>query len=324
MHTDSMLDALDGLSVGDAVGWEFPLMRGTSVSELPTGTYPAGRWRWTDDTEMACSVVAELLTHSCIEQDRLATAFAQRCDPARDYGFATVGNLRQIRDGAPWREVSAAAFEGRGSCGNGAAMRVAPLGAYFAGDPDRIVAEAIRSAEVTHMHPEAALGAAAVALAAGHAAQARRTGTRPAPADFLTAILHHLDDSETTRLIHRAHALLGASTEKAAGELGNGSRVLIQDTVPFTLWAAATHLHDYPTAITTCLEADGDIDTTSAITGGIVAAYTGGTPSGIPANWLTAREPLPRWFESARQTRQRKPAGFRRISRWLTPRRLDG
>jgi ADP-ribosylglycohydrolase len=35
----------------------------------------------------------------------------------------------------------------------------------------------------------------------------------------------------------------------------------------------------------------GDIDTTAAITGGIVAAHTGA--DGIPPAWREAREPLP-------------------------------
>jgi ADP-ribosylglycohydrolase len=45
-------------------------------------------------------------------------------------------------------------FGGNGSFGNGAAMRVAPLGAYFAADPDRAAAEARLQAEITHSHVE--------------------------------------------------------------------------------------------------------------------------------------------------------------------------
>jgi len=83
------------------------------------------------------------------------------------------------------------------------------------------------------------------------------------------------------------------SVAEAAYALGNGAQVLAQDTVPFALWVAATHLDDYPAAILACVEAGGDIDTTSAIVGGIVAAHTG--VDGIPAEWLAAREPLPDW-----------------------------
>ncbi|MFF0528358.1 ADP-ribosylglycohydrolase family protein [Nocardia amikacinitolerans] len=317
MRVDLMFDSLDGLSVGDALGAEFPIMR-RSISDLLAGNLPAGTWGWTDDTEMACSVVAELRSYGAIDQDRLAAAFAERFEPRRDYGFATVGTLRRIRDGVNWREAAGAAFDHEGSCGNGAAMRVAPLGAFYADDPDKVIAEAVRSAQVTHLHPEGVIGAVAVALAAGRAAHARLVGTLPTPKEFITAVLDRLDDSDTSRLIRRARTLLGATTEEAAAELGNGSLVTAQNTVPFTLWVAATHLNDYRTAITTCIAADGDIDTTSAIVGGIVAAYTGtgGRPGpiiGVPQVWLSAREPLPSWINPARRTRRRK-------NFWIRPR----
>ena len=35
-------------------------------------TLPPGTWQWTDDTEMACSVVAVLHAHGAIDQDALA------------------------------------------------------------------------------------------------------------------------------------------------------------------------------------------------------------------------------------------------------------
>ncbi len=49
--------------------------------------------------------------------------------------------------------------------GNGAAMRVAPIGAYFADDLDKVLYYAQASAEVTHAHIEGIVGAMAVAVA---------------------------------------------------------------------------------------------------------------------------------------------------------------
>ncbi|MGY0500867.1 ADP-ribosylglycohydrolase family protein [Nocardia sp. FBN12] len=300
-----MLDSLDGLSVGDALGAQFFIM-GRSLSSLRSGNPPLGPWDWTDDTEMACSVVAQLHRYQEIDQDRLAAGFARRFSPERDYGHATVTTLRRIRDGKPWKETAGAAFEGQGSCGNGAAMRVAPLGAYFYDDPQRVVTEAIRSAQVTHMNHEGVSGAVAVAVAAGQAAHLRGTRNSCTPTEFLTTVLGHLEPGETTHGIGRARALVGTTVAEAAHELGNGSRVKAQDTVPFALWAAATYLDDYPAAVAACIEADGDIDTTCAITGGIVAAYTGtATETGVPQNWLAAREPLPAWVATIDRSRRR-------------------
>ncbi len=176
-------------------------------------------------------------------------------------------------------------------------MRVAPLGAYFAGRPDRAAEQAALSAEVTHRHPEAIVGAMVVAVAASHAAATR--GNHCSPSELLGAIEPYLIAGRTTDGIRRARKLLDRSVAEAAYELGNGAQVSAQDTVPFTLWAAASHLDDYPAAITACVEAGGDADTTAAIVGGIVAAHTGagtrGLTRGIPEPWLASREPLPPW-----------------------------
>ncbi|GAB3261777.1 ADP-ribosylglycohydrolase family protein [Kineosporia babensis] len=291
-HLQLCRDSLDGLSVGDALGAQF-FVPGTSVSELVAGRPPASPWPWTDDTEMACSVFAELRDFGKIDQDRLASAFAHRYEPYRGYGAGSVVLLRQVRDGAAWQQAAAAAFDGKGSMGNGAAMRVAPIGAFHAGDTRTAALEAMRSAEVTHAHPEAVLGAIAVAVAAAEVGRARLSGAGLEPAQLLDAVLDVVATGQTGAGIARARSLLGASVAEASYELGNGARPLAQTTVPFTLWAAATYLHDYPRAIIACIEAGGDVDTTAAIVGGIVATFTGIGDHGVPRAWLTAREPLP-------------------------------
>ncbi|MFD4459359.1 ADP-ribosylglycohydrolase family protein [Nocardia sp. NPDC058480] len=296
LNSDPSFDSLEGLSVGDALGAQF-FVPGRSVPDLLAGRPPAAPWQWTDDTEMACSVYAEIRDRGSVDRDALAAAFARRCEPYRGYGPGTVVVLHEIRDGRPWAEAAGAVFDGRGSWGNGAAMRVAPLGAHFAGDLDRAAAQAAMSAELTHRHPEAIVGAMAVAVAAAHAAITREKGC--APDELLQAVDPYLVDGRTAQGVRRARQLLGRTVAEAAYELGNGARVSAQDTVPFTLWAAATYLDDYPAAVLACVEAGGDADTTAAIVGGIVAAHTGTgnreRTRGIPAEWLAAREPLPEW-----------------------------
>ncbi|MFF5173016.1 ADP-ribosylglycohydrolase family protein [Micromonospora sp. NPDC000089] len=290
-------DSLAGLSVGDALGSQF-FVPGHHRSDVAAGTLPPPTWQWTDDTEMACSVLAELLAHGEIDRDRLALAFAERCEPYRGYGPGAVTILRLIRTGTPWPVAAAAAFDGQGSCGNGAAMRVGPLGAWFADSVSMAAAQARASAEITHAHPEGVAGAVAVAVAAALAARARLDGVRPDPARLLAAVAAALDPAtEVHRRVRRAVGLLGRPLAEAVEVLGNGSRVTAQDTVGFTLWLAASRLDDYPRAIQACVEAGGDVDTTGAIVGSVVAAYTGvGTPGGVPDGWLAARERLPAWL----------------------------
>jgi hypothetical protein len=80
------------------------------------------------------------------------------------------------------------------------------------------------------------------------------------------------------------------SIEPVVRLLGNGSGISCQDTVPFCLWVAAAHLHDYERAIVQTVRARGDIDTNCAIVGGIVALAAGA--EGVPPDWLAEREEL--------------------------------
>ncbi|WP_199842457.1 ADP-ribosylglycohydrolase family protein, partial [Streptomyces scabiei] len=162
------LSSLRGLAVGDALGSQYfvpvnyPLLKRREV--------PSGPWQWTDDTEMACSVVAVLAAHRRIDQDELARSFALHHDFDRGYGPAVNRLLRLVREGGDWRELASALFNGQGSWGNGAAMRIAPLGAWYADDPEQATHQAEISAYPTHQHREAVVGAMAVAAAAALAA----------------------------------------------------------------------------------------------------------------------------------------------------------
>ncbi|MBW8481628.1 ADP-ribosylglycohydrolase family protein [Actinomadura parmotrematis] len=284
-------DALDGLSVGDAFGDQFFLLANRDVSRA-SGLPPAP-WAWSDDTQMACSVLAVLNRCGRVEQDILAEYFANHLDLGRGYGYGAALLLERVRTGTPWREAASDLFDGKGSFGNGAAMRVAPLGAHFSADLAETARQATLSAEVTHAHPEGIAGAVAAAVATAHATA--RRGTRLDPRDLLTTALDHTPATYVRRGLATALRLLDATPAEAAHALGNGNRISAQDTVPFALWAAATRLTDYESAVRACVAVGGDMDTTAAIAGGIVGAHLG--PAGLPDGWTAAREPLPDWID---------------------------
>ncbi|MER5822066.1 ADP-ribosylglycohydrolase family protein, partial [Streptomyces mirabilis] len=160
-HRSAARDALRGLAVGDAFGAQFFVP--DNLPGLRERRLPAAVWPWTDDTEMACSVFDVLRRRGSVDQHELAYGFAHRHDFDRGYGPAMNRLLRLVREGGRWQQLAAELFDGQGSWGNGAAMRVAPLGAWFAVDPAEAAAQAGRSARVTHTHPEAVAGAVAVA-----------------------------------------------------------------------------------------------------------------------------------------------------------------
>lgn len=289
------LMSLEGLATGDACGATFrPVGLEWDRSLAVERAMLAAPWRFTDDTQMALSIVTTLRLHGEIEQDDLALSFGLHFDITRGYGPAMHDVLPAIRSHRPWREATRLVFGGSGSFGNGSAMRVAPLGAYFADDLDIIPAQAARSAEVTHAHAEALAGAIAVALGAALAWRQRDDAAPPTAPDFLDAIIARTPESDVRRGLARARDLPADTTPSAAARaLGNGSRVTCQDTAPFCLWVAANHLRDWEEAFWRALSVFGDRDTNCAIVGGIVAASVG--VDGIPSQWRAAREPLPEW-----------------------------
>jgi len=287
------MDSLVGLAVGDALGArDEGRLFDPAATPVRAAPPPAVTIRWTDDTQMALSVVEVLLARGEIDQDQLAGAFARRYEPRRGYGAGMHRLLSRLRSGGAWREARFEVFPD-GSFGNGSAMRVAPLGAFSADRPVEVVVEqAARSAEVTHAHPEGVQGAIAIAVCAWLAARSRG-GTAPGPAQLLGTVRAALSaESAVAQGVRRAEELSPeASLAEAVEALGNGSRVSCPDTVPLAVWLAGRHLDHYEGAVETAVAAGGDTDTVAAIVGAIVAARL--SPAAIPAAWRAAVEPLP-------------------------------
>lgn len=284
--------SLDGLSVGDAFGECFFTSPPVIELRLEHRDPPPSPWFVTDDTMMALSIVRCLQRYGFIEQDALAASFAREYarDPRRGYGGTAHGILRAIGEGTSWQTAAGRVFDGQGSCGNGGAMRAAPIGAYFAGDYSRVVAEARASAAVTHAHADGQTGAIAVALATAWMVREQQADAKPGH-DLIEFVLEHLPQTDTFYRLKKALEIpLELSPRSAALFLGNGSGVISSDTVPFCLWCAARHAKDYTKAMWTTVSGLGDRDTTCAIVGGIVALSAG--RESIPIEWLKAREPI--------------------------------
>jgi ADP-ribosylglycohydrolase len=281
---------LEGLSTADAFGEKLlhagPVARHLALAHR---TVPGAPWMWTDDTAMAVSIVETLEASDGIDAGALAHRFERRyhADPARGYGGAAHEVLAAIAAGEPYGAAARRLFNGQGSMGNGGGMRSAPIGAFFAGDLDAVVDHAARSAAPTHAHSEGVAGAVAVAVAAACVFAGERD-----PRALLERVVERTPAGATRDGIRRSISMLAEEHITVAAELGNGSRVISSDTVPFAVWCAATHLADFAGACWSCVEVGGDIDTTCAMAGGIIAGAVG--IDGIPAEWRTARELLPR------------------------------
>ena|SRR5215469_16540305 len=208
LHTERMRRAaqsLEGLSCGDAFGERFFLPATVAESMIQERAVPAPPWFFTDDTVMALSILETLAEHQEINADSLAISFASRYHAGRGYGPAMHKLLPTIRrQPQSWRTEAAALFRGQGSFGNGSAMRVAPLGAYFADEPERIVEQGSLSSIPTHSHSEAIAGAVAVAVATGLAWQIKKAAQPPNSQEFLQHVYQSLPDSYVRKGIRNA------------------------------------------------------------------------------------------------------------------------
>ncbi len=208
--------------------------------------------RFTDDTVLTVAVAHAILTGedyaACLQR------FA-RLHPDAGYG-GTFLHWMWLPKTRPYN-----------SWGNGSAMRVSGVG--FAYDSEEtVLAEARRSAEVTHNHPEGIKGAQATALAIFLARQGadKETIRKEIKARF------HYDLDRTLVQIRPAY----------------GFEISCQGSVPESI-IAFLESHDYESSIRNAISLGGDADTMACIAGGIAQAFY----RKIPADIVTAvREKL--------------------------------
>lgn len=288
------LTSLEGLSVGDAFGQSFFSVPVAVIESRFAGLHaPPPPWFYTDDTVMAKVIMDCLAKHGKIDRDWLATHFATEYlrDPKRGYGGTAHGILRAIGEGTPWKQAAGRVFDGQGSCGNGGAMRAAPLGAYFAEhEISVLVKEASASAEVTHAHEDGQAGAIAVALAAYWFINEYKP-EQPASHEMIKFVMAHMPQTETYWRLKKALTLpMELSPKTAALILGNGAQVISSDTVPFCLWLACRDCKDFEKALWNAICVYGDMDTNCAIVGSLVVLSAG--VNSVPQEWLDSREAL--------------------------------
>ena len=259
-----MIGAIIGDIVGSVYEWnniktkEFPLFR--------EGCH------FTDDTVMTIAVAEALMNGG--ERDHFIDAMKKygRMYPNAGYGG---------RFGA-W--LSSDSREPYNSWGNGSAMRVSPVGFWLeAGSDyktiyDAVDRYAIRSAEVTHNHPEGIKGARAVAYAIMLMRHWRKEGTIEGGKRQLREVMegeYGYDLSRTLDEIRPTYQF----DESCQGTVPQAITAFLEST-------------DFEDAIRNAISLGGDSDTLAAITGGIAeAAY--GVPRWIRDKaWEYLDEPL--------------------------------
>jgi len=275
-----------GLALGDAIGAPYeggPLER---LLWKLIGRTAKGEMRWTDDTQMSIDVAESLLAQGGIQAADLARRFARGYHWSRGYGPGTARLLKRVAEGADWQRASRSVYP-EGSFGNGGAMRSPVVALFFCRSPDVIADAAALVASITHAHALGTEGAVLVAAATAQAlALARASGDD---------ILHHcaqiarqqplLRRTELARRWIRQGETPDART--VARQLGNG--VAAADSCVTAIYMAARFLDaPFEDMLAFVASAGGDVDTISAMAGGVWGAAKGRTA--LPARALDRLE----------------------------------
>lgn len=284
---DSAQGLLVGTFIGDALGMpiegytrekivsEFGFVRGYLEGRLPPGTY-------TDDTEMTLGLAESLVERGGFDPQDAATKFAENFTLWRGYGSRTCGVISKIRAGQPWDEV------GTDSWGNGAAMRIAPLGLHYCGHSG-LREVAAKSCRITHQHPNALAGSVVQAVSV---AESVRRGLLFIDVDvesyqeILIPVAGEFGEALVRPLERLKDLSLGHTSEEKATTLSSAFAcdVSAVGSVPAAL-AAFLSAEDFEDAVVTAVNAGGDTDTLGAMTGALAGAYYG--LSGIPEDLIS-------------------------------------
>ena len=277
---DKARGALLGTFVGDALGMPF---EGRAHTEVPEAVEMVAARRglgtYTDDTQMMIALAESLIEQGRIDERSLARAFMEAYDPDRGYGGGTRRVIELWASGTPVMCGATQIFDGQGSRGNGAAMRIAPVAVAFQDDRPRLLREAARSAQITHAHPVGIDGAVVQAAAIGAALRGEdilAAAHEAARTPEMTAGLRELEDH-----------LLADRPDPAGVRARFGCSSDARESVCAAIYAALAH-GEFESGVCFAVRLGGDTDTIAAMTGAICAARAGATS--IPARWLAALE----------------------------------
>jgi poly(ADP-ribose) glycohydrolase ARH3 len=279
---EKYLGAMVGSALGDAMGeLAFRYPEKQSLCALMDRIE---KLIYTDDTAMAIGISESILQKRGINQQHLGDTFSRNFfrEPWRGYASGPPTIFSLVRHaGISYVEAAKSLFGGVGSLGNGAAMRMAPVGLFFH-HSKHLYEEACASAEVTHAHPIGMDGAAVQAWAIAQAV--KLDPEKDFPLERVTqGLITFARTPEIREKMKLVQTLIHeeVSPEMAAKQLGRS--VAVDESMPFAIYSFLR----YPKSFEDCLFCatlnGGDRDTLGAMAGAISGAYLG--IETIPPSW---------------------------------------
>ena len=271
-----------GSALGDAVGElaflypqkEILLPRLDQLSEL----------RYTDDTAMAIGLAESIVKKRGIDQQHLGKTFSDNFDRESWRGYAlgppTVFSMVNQK-GMAYPEAAGTLFRGTGSLGNGAAMRIVPVGLFFYSSRD-LYEQACLSAQVTHTHPVGMDGAAVQAFAVAQAVKLDPKKELPSET-FIQDIIEFAKTEEIKEKMRLVHQLIAQNVSPDVAARRLGRTVAVHESMPYAVYSFLREPQSFEKCIFCAIFHGGDRDTLGAMAGAVSGAYLG--VDAIPQAW---------------------------------------
>lgn len=242
---------------------------------LGAGYGSGAELRYTDDAAMMIALAEHLLeNYGEVDPLKLAWKFleAYEAEPWRGYGPGPPRIFKMIRRGEGPLELDKRLYPG-GSLGNGAAMRIAPIGLLYHDDAVKLM-EAVRaSCKPTHNHPLAIEGALLEAYSVAIAVRLDPSEDAD-PKDF-TEQLIQLPVSEIYQLkLKLIPRLIDSGADRVSIVRSLGNMVEAHNSVPTAIYCYLAE-QDPARVIRRAIGLGGDRDTIACMAAAIAGAHRG-------------------------------------------------
>ncbi|MHA1304336.1 MAG: ADP-ribosylglycohydrolase family protein [Candidatus Heimdallarchaeaceae archaeon] len=290
---DRFIGAFIGSAIGDSIGEIAFYCNGRETLEKRIMNQEL--FTYTDDTAMTIGLAESLLAKDgVIVPQHLGKIFHSNYqkESTRGYSIGPATIFSQVeKTGESYIEAAESLFDGEGSYGNGAAMRVTPVAIFFF-DSSVLYHEVKRSAIVTHAHALAIDGAAILAKAIGQLLSSdpefvfNKEGSM-LYIDKLIKFAKTLDFKTRLSLLNKF------MRENVSLNLANeilSSDITALGSVPFAIYAFLLNVKNksFKNNLLNAVIVAEDKDTIGAMVGALLGAHLGA--ESIPKEWLEKLE----------------------------------
>lgn len=283
---DKIAGSLLGGAVGDALGFAGENLSRERIKAKfgrITDYHVCSNWGYyTDDTQLTILLAETLLEAGGFD----SAVFRQKLGrwwlvPPRLSGRSTKNAALKCLLG-----FKNTGFDVPGSSG---AMRAAPLGIFYRGNLQELIAQTIECCKVTHVNRSAIAGALVNTISVAYAL------TREAfdQSDYLHTITANIQqyDADMAERLNSLPLLLNADQEVAIESMLSNSKITgspISDIIVTAVFALLKYPTSFADSVLFCANAGWDTDTMAAIHGNIAGAWHG--LKAIPAHWIERLE----------------------------------